>query len=356
VSGNVVRLPLSLAGHGQAGVERFADLGRQFKSKLPKDARLWQILFLASLLTFGVFARDFTLKPEQMLLAFATGLATQAFWLRVKGLPQKGYLSAFVTCFGLSILLRSDTLWVHPLAACLALSAKFVIRINGRHLYNPANLGVIVATTLLPGAWTSPGQWGNELAAALWFVALGGLVTQRARRWDISWVFLAAWLGLCAARMLWLGQPTAVWEHQLGSGALLLFAFFMISDPMTIPNRRGARIAYALIVAVGAFLWQYALFRPNALVWTLFLATPLVPIFDRLWPGAGFTWRANTPTPATAVPGLRRPWLRPRIEPRATWRRATRHSTSAHVDTLADVTAVRGGTQDELGKIAATDA
>jgi Na+-transporting NADH:ubiquinone oxidoreductase subunit NqrB len=267
--------------------------GLRNRSRLPQDARVYQILFLASLLTFGVLARDFSLKPAQMALAFAAGLATQAFWLHAKGLQQKGFLSAFVTCFGLSILLRSDTLWVHPLAACLALSAKFVIRVNGKHLYNPANLGVILAITLFPGTWISPGQWGNELAAAVWFVALGGVVVQRARRWDIAWFFLGGWLGLVALRVLWLGQSWAVWAHQLGSGALLLFAFFMISDPMTIPNRRGARVAYALIVAAGAYGWQYALFRPNALVWALFLATPLVPIIDRLFPAAKFGWRSE---------------------------------------------------------------
>ena len=265
--------------------------GRNPLAWLPQDARIYQILFLASLLTFGVLARDFTLLPSQMLLAFAAGLATQAFWLHAMGLQRKGFLSAFVTCFGLSILLRSDTLWVHPLAACLAMSAKFVIRVNGKHLYNPANLGVILATTLLPGAWISPGQWGNELAAAVWFVALGGVVVQRARRWDIAWFFLGGWLGLVALRVLWLGQSWAVWAHQLGSGALLLFAFFMISDPMTIPNRKGARVAYALIVAMAAFCWQYVLFRPNALVWALFLATPIVPIIDRLWPAEKFSWR-----------------------------------------------------------------
>lgn len=265
-----------------------------WRSWLPQDARVYQILFLASLLTFGVLARDFTLKPAQMVLAFAAGFATQAFWLHAKGLQQKGFLSALVTCFGLSILLRSDTLWVHPLAACVALSAKFVIRVNGKHLYNPANLGVILATTLLPGSWISPGQWGNELAAAVWFVALGGAVVQRARRWDIAWFFLGGWLGLVALRVLWLGQPFAVWAHQLGSGALLLFAFFMISDPMTIPNRRGARVAYALIVAAAAFGWQYVLFRPNALVWALFLATPIVPVIDRLWPAEKFSWRPES--------------------------------------------------------------
>ena len=52
-------------------------------------------------------------------------------------------------------------------------------------------------------------------------------------------MFLAAFLGFVAlASVMLLGQSWAIWWHQLGNGALLLFAFFMISDPMTIPNRR----------------------------------------------------------------------------------------------------------------------
>ena len=263
------------------------------------DARLFQIVFLAALLTVGVLLRDFSLKPQQMLLAFAAGLATQAFWLRRLGLQQKGFLSAVVTCCGLSLLLRSDTLWVHPLAACLAMSSKFVLRVNGKHLYNPANLGVIAALSLLPGTWVSPGQWGSDLVLAVWFLMLGTIVTQRARRLDVSWVFLGAFLGLAALRVAVLGQSWSIWWHQLGNGALLLFAFFMISDPMTIPNRSATRIAYAVIVALGAAAWQFLLFKPNALIWALFLATPLVPLFDRFFLGEKFAWRpALAPKPA----------------------------------------------------------
>jgi len=183
------------------------------------------------------------------------------------------------------------------------MSSKFVLRINGKHLYNPANLGVIAAITLLPGTWVSPGQWGNDLALAVWLLMLGTVVTQRVRRLDVSWVFLAAFLGCAALRVALLGQPWAIWWHQLGNGALLLFAFFMISDPMTIPNRSGARIAYALIVACGATAWQYLLFKPNALVWVLFLATPLVPLFDRLYPGERFAWRGASPPASVRSPG-----------------------------------------------------
>ena len=271
---------------------------RALASHLPADARLYQIVFLATLLATGALVRDFSLRPEQMALTFGAGLVTQALFLRLLKIQRAGYLSAVITCFGLSILLRADTLWVHPLAAMLAIASKFMLRVNGKHVYNPANLGVMAALLLLPGAWISPGQWGSDLALAGWVVALGALVSKKARRWDVSWMFLACFVGLVALRVLWLGQSPQVWLHQLQSGALLLFTFFMISDPMTIPNRRAARLLYAAVVALAACGWQYALFKPNALVWALFLCTPLVPLLDRLLPGARFQWRPSGPSPA----------------------------------------------------------
>ena len=264
------------------------------------DARVYQILFLGTLLAIGVLVRDFSLRPEQMALTFAAGLATQALFVRLLRLKNIGVLSAIITCFGLSILLRADTLWVHPLAAFIAIGAKFVIRVNGKHLFNPANLGVIAGLTLIPGAWISPGQWGNDLIYAAWFVALGSIVTNRARRMDISWMFLGCYVFLLGARVLWLGQSPAIFWHQLHSGALLLFTFFMISDPMTIPNHQRGRLLYAALVAGGAFVWQFYWFKPNALVWALFLLTPLVPLLDRLWPAQRHVWHANERVPPQA--------------------------------------------------------
>ena len=68
----------------------------------------------------------------------------------------------------------------------------------------------------------------------------------------------------------------------------------MISDPMTIPNRRAARVGYAIVVAAIAFVWQFALFRTNGLLWALFIASPLVPLIDWRWPGDAFAWRPAT--------------------------------------------------------------
>jgi Na+-transporting NADH:ubiquinone oxidoreductase subunit NqrB len=259
--------------------------------RVPRDARIYQILFLGTLLSLGVLARDFALRPEQMLMTFAAGVGTQIVCVRALGLNRVGVLSAVITCFGLSILLRADNLWVHPLIAALAIASKFIVRVCGKHIYNPANLGVILALVVLPGAWISSGQWGNDLLLACWFVALGGIVATRASRADISIVFLVTYAVLLAARVWWLGQPWTILQHQLAGGALLLFTFFMISDPMTTPDRTVPRCAYAMLVAAGAFAWQFLLFKPNGLVWALFLLTPLVPVLDRLFPGKRHEWR-----------------------------------------------------------------
>jgi len=255
------------------------------------DARWLQIGAVGGLLLFGALIRDFALSWQQSALCFAGAFGAQAFWMRILGLKNVGYLSAIVTCIGLSVLVRADSLWVHPLVAFLAISAKFVVRIGNKHIFNPANLGVMIAVLFLPGAWLSPGQWGSDVIAGLWFIALGITVTVSAKRFDIAWAFLACYAALLVGRILYLDQRWAVLLNQLSSGGLLLFTFFMITDPMTTPNDRRMRWLYAALVAVLAFVWQFVWYRNGGPVWALFLLSPLVPLLDKLMPGPKHVWK-----------------------------------------------------------------
>lgn len=258
--------------------------------RLPTDPRVFQILSLGVLLAAGVWLRDFSLRPAQIVFTFAAALASQHLLTHWSGRLPVSYRSAIITALGLTLLLRADTTWAHPLAATVATSSKFAFRRRGKHLFNPANFGVIFALSVLPGTWVSPGQWGQDVTFAGWLLMFGTVVSHRARRGDISWSFLAVYLGAVAIRVAWLGQRWAVWGHQFSNGALLLFAFFMISDPMTIPNHRRGRIAHAALVAAAAYFWQFDCYRINGFLWALICAAPLVPIWDRLWPAPKFQW------------------------------------------------------------------
>ena len=268
----------------------------------PADPRILQITTLGCLLAVGAWLRDFTIRPEQAALALVTAVACQLLGERLTAGRRSNLPSAVITALSLSLLLRADNLWAHPIAAAAALGSKFSIRVRGKHVFNPANLGILFALLAVPGTWVSPGQWGADLAFAGWFVALGGWVVTRARRADVSLGFLGFYLGALGLRVLRLGQSAAVWLHEMQSGALLLFAFFMISDPRTMPDDRRGRLAHAALVAALAYTWQFALYRPNGLLWALVLSAPAVPLWDALWPAAKYEWQGGSHASTDEVP------------------------------------------------------
>ena len=246
--------------------------------RLPRDPRWLQIGFLASFLSVGLSARDFPIWHAPLI--FATALATQIAFIRLLDLRDAGLLSPIITSFGLTLLLRTDVVWIPPLAAFLAIASKFVLRIRGRHFFNPANFGLCACMLLTPHAWCSPAQWGEGPLLLLWVLALGCMVAHRAFRSDVSLAFLGSWVVLRAARVLYLGQRAPVLLHQLESGSLLLFTFFMISDPKTTPRGRVARLAFAACVAGLAFALQHVVYARNAIVWALFFTALLTPVLD----------------------------------------------------------------------------
>jgi enediyne biosynthesis protein E5 len=254
------------------------------------DPRLLQILFLGILLAAGAWFRDFSIRPAQIVLTFAAAVGCQGLLARITGQSSPSYRSAFITALSITLLLRSDNLFAHPIAAAAAITSKFLLRVRAKHVFNPANFGIVFALLGIRGTWISAGQWGQDVAFAAWLLVLGNLVVHRVRRADVSWSFLLIYMSVLAGRIAWLGQNAAVWTHQLSNGALLLFAFFMISDPMTIPNHPRARILHASVVAFLTYIWQFGLYRNNALIWALFAAAPLVPIWDSLWRAPQFRW------------------------------------------------------------------
>ncbi|MGZ6027856.1 MAG: DUF2330 domain-containing protein [Myxococcaceae bacterium] len=269
---------------------------RSLQRLLPRDPRDLQIAFLATFLVLGVGVLGLQIEPWMPPLLLLSTCSLQWACERLLGLPSSGFRSPLITGLGLSLLLRTDAVWVPPLAAAIAIGSKFLVRVRGKHVFNPGMLGLTSCILLTGHAWCSPSQWGEGMVLLAWFAALGLAVVHRSFRSDVSLAFLGSWIALKLARVLWLGQRPAVLGHQLLVGSLILFTFFMISDPKTTPDRRGARIGYGVAVAVLAFALQHQAWVMNAPVWALLLLSPLVPVLDRLLPASRFTWPSGQPS------------------------------------------------------------
>jgi Na+-transporting NADH:ubiquinone oxidoreductase subunit NqrB len=248
------------------------------------DARIWQIFSLGLLLTWGVAMLGFDQTPANIALIIATALATQwACGRYIAGVPFDP-LSSLITSFSLCLLLRAAGPEYLVLGAVLAIASKFILRFDGKHIFNPGNFGIAVMLLFTDVAWISPAQWGSRTWAAFLFVCLACLVLSRARRADIALAFLGSYVAILLARAFYLGDPLAIPMKQMQSGALLLFTFFMITDPKTTPDRRSARILFAMLVAAAGAWLQFAYYLPQGLIYALFFASPLVPLLDRLLP------------------------------------------------------------------------
>ena len=255
-----------------------------------RDPRTYQVLTLLCLLLYGKFFLAFSVSWEQIIATAAVAVMVQWFCTRWFGLPKFDPRSALISSLSLCLLLRTDWLVYALLGIVIAVVSKFLLRVNGKHMFNPTNFGLAVMMLCTDKVWMSPGQWGNAAYFGLLMACVGILVVVRSSRSDVTFAFIAAYSVLLLGRAAWLGDPMSIPLHQLGSGAFLLFSFFMISDPMTTPNSRWGRILYACVVAIVSMYFQFGLFSTNALIWALVCCCPIVPVLDRLMRGIRYEW------------------------------------------------------------------
>jgi Na+-transporting NADH:ubiquinone oxidoreductase subunit NqrB len=242
------------------------------------------------LLAYELIRLDFEIPYLQAAAIVGAALCAQYICTRVWRLPAFDPRSALISGLSLCLLLRTNSLGVAASGAVITIASKFVLRVRGKHIFNPTNFGIIAMMLLTDRVWTSPGQWGNAAFFAFLMACLGGLVVNRATRSDVTYAFIASYLALIFARSAFLGEPMTIPLHRLESGALLLFTFFMISDPRTTPDSRAGRIVFAWLVACGAWYVQFRLFRTNGVFWSLAACAMTVPIIDRLLPGPRYAW------------------------------------------------------------------
>ena len=263
-------------------------------TKTLRDPRYYQIIVLSLLLIYGIAVLEFGIRWQNAIVIAPTAIGVQYLCTQFFRLPRFDPLSPLITSLSLTLLLRTDDIVLAVLAASLAIGCKFLFRYRGKHIFNPANFALVSLMLLSDHAWVSSGQWGSAAIGAFVLACLGFLVLTRARRAETTIAFVAIYGALLFARAIWLDDPFAIPLHQLQNGALLIFAFFMISDPKTTPNTAGGRVLFAALVASVAYTIQFIYYQPNGPILALIMCAPLVPVIDALLQGRIYRWEQTT--------------------------------------------------------------
>ncbi len=276
------------------------------------DLSIAQIL--VSLLTCAVLEVTIAFRRQRVLMWPASALLTGngvAFVLRVPGTEHGDWWSL-------------HGWWIFAGTAAVALLSKYVIRFRGRHVFNPSNFGLVLCFLLigperadpLPFWWGPMSAW---LALALVLIVGGGLaILRRLRLVAIAvgfWLTFAAGIGILAAgghemTAAWHLGPIGgldLWWLLVTSPEILVFLFFMITDPRTIPAGDTGRRVYAVSVGFVAALlmapWTTEFAHKVALLGALALVCAARPLLLLVAEGRverARNWAGGTSTPARA--------------------------------------------------------
>ncbi|MDQ3159656.1 MAG: FG-GAP-like repeat-containing protein [Pseudomonadota bacterium] len=244
------------------------------------DPRLRVLGLLATYLVFGITVLGFNRSPGQILVVFLSTCALDVFFHRALKGSWHFPISAAITGLSLSILVNySHGLWMPLIPPFLAIASKYLFTVNGRHVYNPALFGLVLAIWL-GGGMISPApayQWGGIPAVAVFIVTAAVLLfVLKIRRVALIVSFLAFYtinLAIRAWLTRWHVPPETLFLGTLTAPAFYLFAFFMITDPATSPTSNRGQIAMSFgICVIDLFMQRYgsfaALFKSAFVVYT----------------------------------------------------------------------------------------
>lgn len=257
-------------------------------------------MVLTSMLFYGLFWLKFDLNILWIIGILAVALITQFLASRAWKLPRFEWRSALISGLSLSILMRCPSLPLSLTLAAVAILSKFIFRWKGKHIFNPTNFALVVGILGIGEVSINPGQWGNGAALAFFILCMGIFVANKACRSDVSLAFIGVYATTLFAYTAWMGDSFSTPVKRLQTGSLLIFTFFMISDPKSTPDSRTGRLIFGTTVALGGLYLQLIQKMPAGLLISLVFLSVTTPLIDRVFPAERFQWKREREAPVLA--------------------------------------------------------
>jgi len=255
--------------------------GREYPVLLPsiRDPRLHVAAVLLTLQVLGQTVLNFRLSVAQILICLATGALIEFGYGFFKDKtimwPASGLLTGNSTAFILRVPGTSHGdwwsthgIWIFIGVVAFSMASKYLIRWRGRHIFNPSNLGLVLAFVILGPQYTEPqdlwwipmGPWMIVTYAIL--IGGGLYIAWELKLLGLELGYMAAFAAFAALALLpvpdhcmiasWYATPMCgeqLWQILVTSPEVLIFAFFMIPDPRTVPDGQAGRFVFGVLVA-----------------------------------------------------------------------------------------------------------
>ena len=223
----------------------------QWKKIISLDNRYIAPIFITLILLVGNLSFGILESYQKTLLAIVASIGTEMILSRIFMGKWPNIASAYISGISVGILVRSPAFWPYAVCSIISITSKYVLRVKGRHIWNPSNFGISVLLFLAADTVASLSiQWGNYLLPMLVIWVLGSVIIWRLRRFHITAIYVASFLIFAILRSYLTASP---WQSEVApiTGPMYqLFIFFMITDPKTTVRSKAGQCITVFAVAL----------------------------------------------------------------------------------------------------------
>jgi hypothetical protein len=247
---------------------------RQFDQRYLAPALITCVL-IAGQVSFG-----FLESWSRTFLAILTAIGVELVLVRALYGRWPHLASAYVSGISVGILVRSPAFWPYALCSAISITSKYAIRVDGRHIFNPTNFGIVAMLVL--AADTVAGlsvQWGNTLLPMALVWLFGTLILRTVGRLHITATYVASFLLFGLVRSAITGHPVLSEVAPITGPMYQLFIFFMITDPKTTVGAKRAQSLVAFLIAAleAVFRLMQFVYAP---FYALFIIGPIANLIE----------------------------------------------------------------------------
>ncbi len=270
-------------------------IGDAPRRKFRFDNRYVAPLFITTILLVGHLSYGILESYPRTLLAIVASNITELILGRIFYNKWLNLASAYITGISVGMLVRSPAFWPYALCSVISITSKYVLRVKGRHLWNPSNFGLSVLFFLAADSAAGLSiQWGNFITPVLVIWILGAVIIWRAHRFHITATYVLSFIAFAFLRSWITGDHWQAEIAPLTGPMYQLFVFFMITDPKTTVHSKVGQCIVAFCVALAEFVLRLlqVVYAP---FYALFLVGPTANLIEIWWESR----KVNSNTTAT---------------------------------------------------------
>jgi hypothetical protein len=215
------------------------------------DNRFLAPTLITVILLVGQLTTGFLESYWKTALAIMTAIALELALGRLFTGQWPHPASAYISGISVGMLVRSPAIWPYALCSLISITSKYVIRVDGRHIWNPSNFGICAMLVLASSSVASLSiQWGNDIHPMLIVWILGSIIIYRLKRFHITATYVVSFIVFSYLRSLITGHPFLAEMAVITGPMYQLYIFFMITDPKTTVQTRRGQCVVAFCVAL----------------------------------------------------------------------------------------------------------